>query len=486
MKKEDIKRQKLHIRAGAFTILFLAMISNGYAQKNLWYDFNGTARLEINYTNSTEPTICNISTYKMFPEEYIDIGDTLSPGSGKRIYNIPMSWPRKVTITTNGTSLPILVTPGEHLICNIDLSNIKNVNFGGTDSLALVNEYLVKKQFQTGQSFQDKRRTAFGLATNLTEYGNKMDTLHKQELAFFNKHKMNLPGWFQTYEYWDIAYGNASSRMNSAVYPKFSGESASVSSSFYNFLDSLPINNIAAKNVEPYYLFLYELFNKRLKNKDSSDCALDSFVDYQICQATRELSTDNRDLFTAWYIQLIYNHYKRDVAKEYLAKNTNIFSSEIWTEKLNSYFRSKEIFLAHGKPAPNFVLSDIQDSLISLRSMKDHIVLLSFWFVGCKGCVQEFPFENALAEKFKDKPVKIVNVCINSSEENWRRASERFGLKTINLWVNPQWEKSITEKYDLEVFPKYVLIDQNQNVAISNADRPSQGLENQITELLNN
>lgn len=480
-----METHKQHIPVGAFTLLFLVIISNGYAQKKLWYDFNGTASLEINFTSGIKPTICKISTYKIFPVEYIDIGDTLSSGSGKRIYNVPVSWPQRVTVTVNGTGLLIVLTPGERLVCSIDLSDIKKVNFGSTGSLHLVNEYLIKKQFHAAQSFQDKRRAAFELAADLIEYGNRMDTLYMQELAFFNEHRKNLPEWFQTYEYWDIRYGDASSRMNSAVYPKFSGEHVPVSSSFYNFLDSLPINNVGAKNVEPYYLFLYELFNKRLKDKDSSACALGSFLDYQICQASRELSTDNRDLFTAWYIQLIFNHYKRDVAKEYLEKHTNIFNSEIWAEKLKSYFRSKETFLARGKPAPNFVLSDERDSLISLRSMKDNVVLLSFWFVGCKGCVQEFPFENILAKKFKDKPVKIVNVCINSTEDNWRKASKRFGLKTINLWVNPQWEKSISEKYDLEVFPKYVLIDKNQNVAISNAERPSQGLDNQILELLN-
>jgi peroxiredoxin len=151
---------------------------------------------------------------------------------------------------------------------------------------------------------------------------------------------------------------------------------------------------------------------------------------------------------------------------------------------LRTYFRSKEIRAGKGKIPPNFALADLNDSLVSLKSLKGNIIVLSFWFAGCRPCIEEFPAENALAEKFKNQPVRIVSVCVNTSETQWKQWSKRFALKTINLWANSQWEKTIIEKYDLTVFPKYVLIDKDYLVVETNADRPTQGLEKQINSLL--
>ncbi len=305
-------------------------------------------------------------------------------------------------------------------------------------------------------------------------------------MLFFDQNKDKLPKWFQTHEYWNIRYADASARMNTVVSREISIQKAeSIPPNYYSFLDALPVGNQSAKNNYKYYLFLYELFNKRLKEKKFAGCKSADRLPFHICQAEMELSGDVLDMYKAWAIQLVFNQYNRDVAKEYLKQNSNIFRDPVWLEKLQLSFKSKEKFLEKNKPAPNFVLTDLKDSLTSLKSMKGNVVVLSFWFAGCKPCIEEFPFENALAEKFRDQQVKIVNVCVNTTEENWRRYSERFGLKTINLWANPQWEKSVIEKYDLTVFPRYVLLDKNLNAVETSAERPSQGLENQIMTLLN-
>ena len=480
------KRYKIRIRVQLLMSLFLMATQGSFAQTSAWYNFNGVASLEIKYINNTRANTCKVYSYKMFPEEYIDIKDTLSSGSGTKTYKIPVSWPQKVTVSLPGIVLPILLVPGAHLVCVVDLSDIKNVRFETADSLSIINEYLMKKEFQGSASFKNKRSAAFQSAKDLTAYSVIMNELYKKEMQFFIQNKDKLPAWFQTYEYWDIRYGDAISRLNIVGSMELSNKKAEpISVKYYSFLDSLPINNESAKNIEPYYLFLYELFNKRLKEEKFDKCKSTDFLPFHICQAEMELSRDVQDVYKAWFIQLVFVHYKKDVAKEYIKQNASIFADPIWLEKLQIYFRSKEKFLTKNMPAPNFALTDLKDSLTTLREQKGNVVVLSFWYAGCKPCIEEFPFENALAEKYKNQQVKIINVCVNTTEENWRRYSERFGLKTINLWANPQWEKTVIEKYALTEFPRYVLLDKNLNTVETNAERPSKGLENQVITLLN-
>ncbi|WP_192579254.1 TlpA family protein disulfide reductase [Dyadobacter aurulentus] len=456
-----------------------------FGQDTNWYSFKGTANLTINYSNSPGDKVWSIFTIKIFPDQEVRLSDTIPSGSGSRQYLLPVSLPQKVILTTSGKALTLLLTPGSALICNLDFRDITRTTFHAADSLALINEYLMKKDFSAGKSFKMRRANAVHTAANLQEFSASMNALYLEELQFFKKNIGRLPKWYQMHEYWDNRYADATERMNAILQRQHSQkDKESLPHKYYGFLDSLEINNQAAKSCASYYYFLYEFFNKRMNGNDLANGTKSSFIDYQIQQGSKELSSGASDLFKAFIIQLTFNHYKREVATEYVKKHDDIFSNSVWEAELDAYFKSKITRAERGKIPPNFVLADLKDSLTWLRSLKGNVIVLSFWFAGCKPCIEEFPGENALTEKFRGKPVKIVSVCVNTSEAVWRKSSERFGLKTINLWANPQWEKTIIEKYDLAVFPKYVLIDRDYKIADIHAERPSQGLEAQINSLL--
>lgn len=51
--------------------------------------------------------------------------------------------------------------------------------------------------------------------------------------------------------------------------------------------------------------------------------------------------------------------------------------------------------------APPFSVTDINGNEYSLESLKGKIIVLNFWFVECKPCVQEMPELNELVEIYK-------------------------------------------------------------------------------------
>ncbi|UHG93977.1 peroxiredoxin family protein [Spirosoma oryzicola] len=129
----------------------------------------------------------------------------------------------------------------------------------------------------------------------------------------------------------------------------------------------------------------------------------------------------------------------------------------------------------------------MSDSLITLSQYKGQVIYLSFWFATCGACIQEMLYENKLVEQFKDKPVKIVSICIgtpgtanNQQLLKWKAASKRFGLKTIDLYANSAWTKTLSEKYIVSTYPHYVLIGADGNIIENFAERPSQGIAAKI------
>lgn len=486
--KNQIVNSMKYLKISIVTLWCSSLVcTKSFAQNSFWYNFKGTASLTINYVNNSDQKIWHIFTYKMFPDQEVRLSDTIPAGSGNRKYLLPIGLSQKVTLKTNGKELTLLLTPGSTLVCNLDFKNLSRSSIDAPDSLRAINEYLIKKDLSVATSFKTRRTLAAQRSATLEEFGTKMTELYLEELQFFNANKDGLPRWYQNFEYWENRYSDATGRMNAPLQRELSRQiKDSIPSTYYRFLDSLALNNDAAKYSYPYYLFLYELFNKRMADYDLEHGSKSDYLDYHIEQANKELSGEALDLFKAFTIQLVFNHYKREVAKNYINNHDSIFSNTVWLDELKSSFQSKDNQAGKGKIPPNFVLTDSRDSLIWLRSLKGNIIVLSFWFAGCKPCIEEFPAENRLADTFKDRPVRIVSVCVNTSEEMWRKWSERFGLKTINLWANSQWEKTIIERYGLTVFPRYILIDKDYKIVETYADRPSQGLERQIKSLLRN
>ena len=89
-------------------------------------------------------------------------------------------------------------------------------------------------------------------------------------------------------------------------------------------------------------------------------------------------------------------------------------------------------------------------------------------------------------EIFKNDSVKIVSICMESSEETWKYMILKHSLSTINLFANGNWEKILKENYSITAFPQYVLIDKKGRIVKNHCSKPSQGAEQEIRALLHN
>jgi peroxiredoxin len=151
-------------------------------------------------------------------------------------------------------------------------------------------------------------------------------------------------------------------------------------------------------------------------------------------------------------------------------KEYTLYSNAIHSADLKMYLEQRytnKYVLKEGDEAPYFYLKNDKNENISLNSFAGNIVYITFWFTGCKPCIKEIPDENHLVEVFKNEKVKIVSICMNSSEESWRECIEKYGIKSITLITKGNWEKILKEKYDINAFPQHVLIDKHGKIIVN-------------------
>jgi len=72
--------------------------------------------------------------------------------------------------------------------------------------------------------------------------------------------------------------------------------------------------------------------------------------------------------------------------------------------------------LLAGQQLPDFNFKDINDSTISLQSLKGKPVVINFWFSACVPCIQEMPALNLLKEKYKNSDVVFLSMTFENGK----------------------------------------------------------------------
>lgn len=406
----------------------LSVLCSASAQQLI---LKGTAFVKISYHNPEHEVPVNAEIFQTFPAwEISKIADTISPARKEIWLSFPIRTAQEANIFIQNRQLPLLMIPGDTVY--IDLrrpSESLNVEFGGKTKA--VQEYYMDR-FARFPIRIDQLTINLGLASpDLRTFKAQADSLYLLDQQFWDecKQKQDFPAWFLRYESDAILYRNAYARQYAVTYQtRIQQKGSEIPPDFFGFLGTTSFRNEPAMYDFYYMRFLWEYLRFKAGVGTGN---FDGSMEFRLA---KELLGDKvGDFYILYSISYALIHDPDEVSAD-LAKITLPMSSpngdlaQYLLDRAEAYSMN----LSSGDTALEFYVENKFDSLVSLSQFKNYVVYLSFWFPGCKGCIHEFPFENALVEKFKGKPVKIINICTLSSKSKWIATVKKYDLQTLN------------------------------------------------------
>jgi thiol-disulfide isomerase/thioredoxin len=192
--------------------------------------------------------------------------------------------------------------------------------------------------------------------------------------------------------------------------------------------------------------------------------------------------TDASDILK---MQTLSNAYRNSKSRyDSLFPNT-LFKNANNKAILDSLIKAKFNLPLEGEVVPNLPLTDKNGKKASLTDYIGNYVIVNFWATWCGPCIKEFPYENKLYQDYKDKNLIVVNVCVDSKNEQWKAVSKTRNLQTINLFLEPEKYKIIKRVFDINGLPKSILIDKDLRVLDNDFKRASLLTQNDLEGIVN-
>jgi thiol-disulfide isomerase/thioredoxin len=117
-----------------------------------------------------------------------------------------------------------------------------------------------------------------------------------------------------------------------------------------------------------------------------------------------------------------------------------------------------------GKDAPPIELELLDGGKLDLASFKDkNVVILDFWATWCGPCVQAMPIIDAVAEKYKDKGVKLFAVNLQEGPDEIKEFLKNAELEVP---VALDTEGAVAKAYLADAIPQTVIVGKNGTVQV--------------------
>jgi len=153
----------------------------------------------------------------------------------------------------------------------------------------------------------------------------------------------------------------------------------------------------------------------------------------------------------------------------------------IQTEKLFEQMDPRSNMV--GKPAPDFVLNDIDGNEVKLADFEGKVLIVDFWATWCPPCVKEIPAFCELYRTYKDKGLVIVGISL-----------DQFGIEVVRTFAAKHkvpyqlvmGNQAVVNAYgEFQSIPTTFVIDREGKVVdVAVGDKPKSYFQEKIEGLL--
>jgi peroxiredoxin len=146
-----------------------------------------------------------------------------------------------------------------------------------------------------------------------------------------------------------------------------------------------------------------------------------------------------------------------DYDREYYTDKTRNVKAVVFIKAMGSKNITPPLEKGAGKigtPAINFEISDLNGNMFKLAELRGKVVVLNFWFIGCKPCVLEMPDLNGLKAKYNTADIVFAGITFDNINQ-----VKTFLKKTPFNYTILTNAKEICKKWGVSAFPTNIIID---------------------------
>ncbi|WP_421944326.1 TlpA family protein disulfide reductase [Pedobacter sp.] len=159
----------------------------------------------------------------------------------------------------------------------------------------------------------------------------------------------------------------------------------------------------------------------------------------------------------------------QDSIKHYkLYEITTAVDSELRDNIKNALKQDVKFFNMEGKTIPKFDFIDLNAKIYNLKTTKNQLVVLKFWFIGCGACIKEMPALNKLVAKYSNKPnVKFLSLATDTEKQLYD-----FFEKTIFSYATASVSDDyVVNELEIEAFPTHMLVKNGKILRVVSTEK---------------
>ncbi len=160
-----------------------------------------------------------------------------------------------------------------------------------------------------------------------------------------------------------------------------------------------------------------------------------------------------------------FERFHFDKVLDYIAETYSPEQCENEERKTDLQTRlEKYAELSTGKKAPDFTISEMDSTEISLENINADYTLVLFWASWCPHCAESLPDIHNVYTNTDRTTLEILAVSLDSDREEWTTAVDQLNFTWRNCSDLKGWDSEVAIDYNVYATPTMFFLDKEKNI----------------------
>lgn len=113
-----------------------------------------------------------------------------------------------------------------------------------------------------------------------------------------------------------------------------------------------------------------------------------------------------------------------------------------------------------------------------LDEHKGKTIIIDVWASWCKDCIASMPKLKELQET--NQEIAFVFLSLDKTIQKWKNGIEKYQLEGNHYYMQSGWKGDFGKFLDLDWIPRYLVVDENQNITVFKEIEVNTNLKNSL------